>query len=713
MSAFMLRFGTALVLTSIFLGATPAFAATFTVKTTSDSGPDSLRQAILDANAAAGPDSIRFDLGPGVHNIGLVSALPTITDPVDMNGSQPDGSPGIELVGTGLPGVIVPPGIPGEIPRAAGLHIATVDCTVRGMIINGFSHAGILIDGGGGHVIAGNYLGTDPSGTVPLGNGFPFTNLLFPGVEVSNSSNNRIGGETPADRNVISANGVGVRITAFDSFWVGGTPAPALDNAITGNYIGTDVSGTYGLGNFVRGVEAEATEDLVIDGNVISDNGFVGLPPGTPAFNFSSAITLFANELGSVITDNLIGTDASGTALISNGRALGNGRTGIEGSGTGTLVKGNVIAGSGRHGIEAVSAVDWIIEDNIIGSDITKTQDFGNGQGGITFAFPGSSNNIVRDNFVANNFSVGIGLLVTEGNLIEGNTVVLNGDVGIFAGQGANSLTIIGNLIGTDATGADLGNAGAGVAFGTLTALESVFFPPGFPPPLVELIFQDFFGPTVGPTDGIVESNTITNNGGPGVLVGSDVDDAVSDFLGEPFDNGADGTSRRIFILSNSIFNNDELGVDLTIAGGVGPPSIDFITTAAGPVSDGVTGNDIGDPDQGANNLQNFPELSEESVWNPSQVVVKGMLHSTPGTEYLIEFFANSTADSSGHGEGEQFIGSTVVITDADGFAEFTEPTGVTDLVGDGQTTFLTSTATGPSGTSEFSPALQLRRRGI
>lgn len=78
---------------------TPALAATFTVTTTLDSGPASLRQAILDANAAAGPDSIRFDLGPGVHTIGLLSALPIITDSVDLDGSLLDGSPGIEIAG--------------------------------------------------------------------------------------------------------------------------------------------------------------------------------------------------------------------------------------------------------------------------------------------------------------------------------------------------------------------------------------------------------------------------------------------------------------------------------------------------------------------------------------------------------------------------------------------------------------------------------------
>lgn len=702
MPAFMHRFSTALVLASIFLGATPASAATFTVTTTSDSGPGSLRQAILDANDAAGPDSIRFDLGPGVHTVALLSALPIITDSVDLDGSLLGGSPGIEIVGAGLPGVILPP-VDNAFPRTAGLHIAAFDCVIRGMIINRFSHAGILIDGGGGHVIAGNYLGTDASGTVALGNGFPFTGFDYSGVNVANSSNNRIGGDAVADRNVISGNGYGITIEAFASSFLAGSPTPAIDNVIAGNYIGTDATGSYGLGNFSFGVNHLETEDLVIEGNIVSGNGLLAL--GSCPLACASAIVGNRNPLRTIIADNLIGTDASGTTLI------GNGRTGIDSEGTGFLVRGNVIAGGGRHGIEAVSAVDWIIENNIIGSDVNKTQDFGNGQTGIIFVVPASSNNIVRDNFVANNFSTGIALFVTEGNLIEGNTVVLNGGFGILAGQGANSLTIIGNLIGTDATGADLGNASAGVAFASSTALESVFLP-GFPPPLVELIFQQFLGPTVGPLDGVVAGNVIAHNAGPGVGVGSDVDDAVSEFLGVPFDNGADGTSRRISILSNSIFNNDELGIELTIVGGVGPSTSDLTPIGAGPVSDGVTGNDVGDADSGANNLQNFPELREESVWNPSQVVVKGMLHSTPNTEYLIEFFANSSADLSGHGEGEQFIGSIVVTTDANGDATFTKPTGVTDLVGGGPTTFLTSTATGPSGTSEFSPAVEIRRRG-
>ncbi|HEU5249882.1 MAG TPA: hypothetical protein VFW15_07830, partial [Thermoanaerobaculia bacterium] len=58
-----------------------AAAATFVVVNTSDSGAGSLRQAILDANAAPGADLIGFSIpGPGVHTISPLSSLPALTD---------------------------------------------------------------------------------------------------------------------------------------------------------------------------------------------------------------------------------------------------------------------------------------------------------------------------------------------------------------------------------------------------------------------------------------------------------------------------------------------------------------------------------------------------------------------------------------------------------------------------------------------------------
>src|ERR1039457_4729828 len=79
-------------------------AATLPVSNANDSGAGSLRQAILDANATSGLDTIIFQIpGSGVHTIVLLAALPAITDPVVIDGTtQPGyaGTPLIELNGT-------------------------------------------------------------------------------------------------------------------------------------------------------------------------------------------------------------------------------------------------------------------------------------------------------------------------------------------------------------------------------------------------------------------------------------------------------------------------------------------------------------------------------------------------------------------------------------------------------------------------------------
>src|SRR5436190_22027505 len=63
-------------------------AATFLVATTDDAGPGSLRQAIIDANAMVGADTITFAIAAvGVPRITLASALPTITEPVNIDGT--------------------------------------------------------------------------------------------------------------------------------------------------------------------------------------------------------------------------------------------------------------------------------------------------------------------------------------------------------------------------------------------------------------------------------------------------------------------------------------------------------------------------------------------------------------------------------------------------------------------------------------------------
>jgi hypothetical protein len=150
--------------------------------------------------------------------------------------------------------------------------------------------------------------------------------------------------------------------------------------------------------------------------------------------------------------------------------------------------------------------------------------------------------------------------------------------------------------------------------------------------------------------------------------------------------NGADGVSisdsatASNNVLSNTIFNNDELGIDL--AGGTED-------------ANGVTANDTDDPDTGANNLQNKPTISSATTAS-GKITVKGNLNSTPEKTFTIQFFSNR----SGENEGRTFIGQRSVSTNANGKAPFTFSFPKEVLVG----RTVTATATGPGGnTSEFS----------
>jgi uncharacterized repeat protein (TIGR01451 family) len=138
-------------------------------------------------------------------------------------------------------------------------------------------------------------------------------------------------------------------------------------------------------------------------------------------------------------------------------------------------------------------------------------------------------------------------------------------------------------------------------------------------------------------------------------------------------------------IQSNSIFGDGGLGIDL------------------GPT--GVTPNDLGDPDPGANLLQNFPVLT---VANPAgtNTNIQGTLNSNPGSTFRIEFFSSQFPNASGFGEGQTFIGFTNVTTDGSGNASFNQTVPVT--VFPGQVVAATATNTATNNTSEFSKSLQV-----
>ena len=248
-----------------------------------DDGGDgiSLREAITASNNTAngtGPDVIRFDVvGSGPHTIALTSALPDITDDIFIDGtSEPDfgGTPMVVLDGSGA-------------GAASGLKlIAGSDgSTIQGLVINQFTQAGIELDNSDNNNVFGNYIGTDATGTVGLGN-------VLNGVFITNgSSGNTIGGSTTAQRNVISGNGqsgVSIRDSGSDS------------NIVVGNYIGTDVNGTGDLGNGKKGVQIQlSASNNRIGGTVLGEGNII-------AFNVQDGIRLLSSAVGNSILGNSI-----------------------------------------------------------------------------------------------------------------------------------------------------------------------------------------------------------------------------------------------------------------------------------------------------------------------------------------------------------------------------------------------------------------------
>lgn len=145
---------------------------------------------------------------------------------------------------------------------------------------------------------------------------------------------------------------------------------------------------------------------------------------------------------------------------------------------------------------------------------------------------------------------------------------------------------------------------------------------------------------------------------------------------------GVGSGARGVSILGNSIFGNGALGIDLN--------------------QDGVTLNDEGDADTGANNLQNFPTILQINL-APPYVNAGTELHSTPNTTFHVEFFANERADASGFGEGQIFLGAADISTDESGRADYGAYLFLPEPI---DPISITATATDPDGnTSEFSAA--------
>lgn len=668
------------VVASLYGPATPA--ADGVVSNTRDSGPGSLRSAIAyafdrSASAAGTSTTVRFAIPAGDPNFdGSVARIrPTAVLSALGDGTHLDGASQTTFGGntnTSGPEIVISGAkVVGDPQRPPGVVMRGANSSVRGVVVNDFNSNGIAILGPGatGNVIAGSYIGTDPSGSSSV------PNALAGVILADGAHGNTVGGTTPAARNVISGNSsYGVYISD-----------PGTDaNLIRGNFIGTNGAGTAALPNAFSGV-------ILVDGAQSNEVGSGSAGAGNViSGNTDSGVTI-TSQGANVVQGNFIGLDAAGSAAVANGRSgvslfAGTRSNRIGGSAPG---EGNVVAGNTNDGVTISGAGTELnlVQGNLIGTDRTGGAAVANGRSGVA-VFGGATTNGIggssagAGNTISGNAHSGVSISGTNtiANTVEGNAIGLRSDrtqplgnvgagVQIYAGASNNR---VGGLT-AGARNFLSGNGSSGVAisqagtFGNRIIGNTIGQRPdgsGAANGSGVVVFSGATGNEVGGTDAGA-GNLIAANSSHGISV----QDAAT-------------TGNRI--AGNSLSANSGLGINLS--GGSQNPSW-------------VTANDPSDADTGPNQLQNHPVLT--SAVSGDSTVVRGSLNSAANTAFRIEVFASPLADPSGHGEGATFLGSTSVTTDGAGSSPpftLTVPTAVP--VGQA----VTATATDPAGnTSEFS----------
>jgi titin len=355
-------------------------------------------------------------------------------------------------------------------------------------LISGNGQAGVLLQGPGtsGNVVASCLIGTNAAGTAALGNGAGA--VSFGALIQGGATGNVVYGD------LVSAQ--------FENVELRG--AGTSGNVVEASQIGTNFGGTAALpgngdsdvlvlgasGNTVGG----ATRAL---GNVLAGSGS-GVTVGQ--FSGPTAAT------GNTVTNNLVGTNAAGTAALPNFNGVD-----LEPGASNTTIAFNVLAGNKGSGLFLVGSNN-LVEGNLIGTNAAGTAALPNGTG-IT---------------ILNTANTVGGTTPAARNVVSGNTAA---GIDIDLSVGGN--VIEGNFIGTAADGVTpLGNGSQGV-----------------------ILHVGAHDNTVGGT-AAGAGNVIAFNGDDGVLVG-----------GLAAETSLAGTGNAV--LGNSIFGNLKIGIDLGADDGV------------------------------------------------------------------------------------------------------------------------------------------------
>ncbi|MBB6088624.1 NosD domain-containing protein [Wenzhouxiangella marina] len=599
-----------------------------------------LRAAIMEANTTPVVDFVEFSLGLIVINI-TGTPLPTITaglwiDATTAPGynagaeSTLDAPPSVYINGSALTGT-----------TADGLRSFNTDnLSVEGLGIINFPDNGIEFNNGEPALIDSNWIGVTRTGGI-AGNGG--SGVYLNGVDRATVGRRLTTSPEPDRGNVISNNGEhGIYLLLGE------------DADIAGNYIGVDPVGGGDFGNGLDGIRVVGPNNQIGGivntserGNVVENNGGTGIytqagnnliysnavrfnqGDGIRLNGANSRIGFTSPQLGNLVSENgghgvQVGNDfaSSGnlirylTSVNNSGRGLWivngdnnevrdssfavNGDDAVRVDGTNSLIVGNEIGlldgglfGNTANGI--VLANDGnVAQSNLIG---------GVSDDGIDV--PGGIGNQVLDNYIGvreNYADIGVGnagVRVQSGagsTLIQGNRIGFNSDGIALMGSGTR---ICANFIGVGEGNQNIGNAVEGVRI-------------------------DGGGNVVGDLNSSCVGNLIGFNASDGVQISGDANTVRDNTIGGVLFTDLGNLNAGVFLANgsdlnliegNQLHHNGNDGIRVAAGAGTrnrfdsnefgenGDQSIDL-------GDNGPTANDAGDGDSGANNLQNYPEIT-------------------------------------------------------------------------------------------------------
>jgi hypothetical protein len=712
--------------------------ATFAVTNTLDNGsnvspiPGSLRAAIVNSNQATpGPNNVVFAI-PASTAANLDTPVPgfdptTQTWTITPQGPLPTITTSVDIDGYTEANVGLPYVYPNNVASATQTMITSVPnstAAINGnnarnrVIIDGSasnggpgfvldaSHSmlrGLIIDGFGvgvevpnpsdvGDSIQGDFIGAhllypvDPNSGAPLaspnGEAVVRQGNSQQGV-IINGANTTLGGASTQDDNVIAGNGA-------EGVWI---QAGALGTQVLGNQVGVIGPSDYGvywsIGNGTEGVLVQSSSDLIGAagaGNIISGNAGDGVQLDQGATQVQAAA-------------NFIGVAPGGGYRFGN-PAPANGANGVDLIGAAnntvggsTTAAGNTISANSRDGIaiSGSTATGNIVSYNMIGVTSDGSQALGNAYDGV--AVTSSQNQVGPGNVIsANQVGVSISGSTTTGITVIGNLigtdatgeldlgnalqgVVVDGAIGVtIQGNGAGSQVISGNDLGIQIMDAASGALIEGTFIGTdkggaialSNAQQGILIDQG--------AWDNTIGGTTSTSRNLISANHwgIEIDGGPpsgpaanwvtGNLIGTDITGQLP--LGNEIDgvklsassgNTIGGTASGE---GNTIAFNTDDGVEIVSGNddGIYSNAI-FSNGLLGIALDGQSNDGIGAP-------QIIDALPDTGL-NTTQI--DGTYAGVADATYLIQFFSTPAGVPSAEVQGETWIGSTTVKTDASG----------------------------------------------